>query len=51
MNPDADGVAIALPVEYPCKVCGVVKKGDVLITVILPCNGNADPKFKSTNNR
>jgi len=32
MNKDAEGVAVALRGKVPCKVEGVVKKGDVLVT-------------------
>ena len=46
MNSDADGVAIALRGRIPCKVCGVVKKGDVLITSNTPGHAMvaADPQ-------
>ena len=49
MNSQADGVAVALRGRVPCKVVGVVKKGDVLITSDTP--GHAmianDPKSLS----
>ena len=36
MNSEADGVAIALRGRIPCKVAGVCKKGDVLVTSNVP---------------
>ena len=36
MNSEADGVAIALRGRIPCKVSGVCRKGDVLITSDTP---------------
>ena len=36
MNSQADGVAVALRGRVPCKVAGVCKKGDVLVTSDVP---------------
>ena len=36
MNSEAEGVAVALRGRIPCKVAGVVNKGDVLITSDTP---------------
>ena len=46
MNSEANGVAVALRGRVPCKVAGVCKKGDVLITSDLPGHAMvaADPK-------
>jgi len=49
MNSEANGVAVALRGRVPCKVAGVCKKGDVLITSDLPGHAMvaADPKSLS----
>jgi hypothetical protein len=49
MNSEANGVAVALRGRVPCKVTGVVKKGDVLIASDTPGHAMvaADPKSLS----
>ena len=47
MNSQADGVAVALRGRVPCKVTGVVKKGDVLITSDTPGHAMIAPDPKS----
>ena len=49
MNSEANGVAVALRGRVPCKVTGVVKKGDVLIASNTPGHAMvaADPKSLS----
>ena len=47
MNSQADGVAVALRGRVPCKVTGVVKKGDVLITSDTPGHAMIAPEPKS----
>ena len=49
MNSEANGVAVALRGRVPCKVTGVVKKGDVLIASNTPGHAMvaADPESLS----
>ena len=47
MNSQADGVAVALRGRVPCKVTGVVKKGDVLITSDTPGHAMIAPDPRS----